>query len=174
MNLDRIRRIQRRERRGDDLVELDDSFFDAVAEYLSELKEEAAEDSEKLDELRSARRAFQGVFDRRLNKILGMVGASPEIEVKTEPMTPEERDLFGELESAIDSHRRLLRKPQKANKDREEEKEVSDLTAVRVLEEIEEFVGTDGETYRLQEDDVVNLPRQSAEILISKGAAEEI
>lgn len=173
MNLDRIRRIQRRERRSDDLCELEENFFTDIQEYISNLEKEATENSEKLDELRNARRAFQGLFDRRLRKILGMVAASSEVDVGTRPLTPEEKRLFRDLETSIDRHRKLLHNPQKDNKERDEEKETSELTLVKVLED-KEFVGPDEQPYDLKKDQVANLPTTVVNALKSMGAIEEI
>lgn len=178
MNLEKLRRLQGRERRNDDLCDMDDDFFQEASAYLSELESVAQDDTRKMDELRNARRSLQGIFDRRVNKILNLVAASQEVDTDLGPMCPEERQLFSGLRDALDRHRerlqRIIDSPENNNSDSDDETDESGLKVVRVLEAVDDFVGTDGRSYRLEEDDVVALPAQSAEVLIETGSAEEI
>lgn len=174
MDLDRLRRLQGRERKSDDLCDMDDGFFEEASEYIADLESRVREDQMAMDEARNARRALQGIFDRRLNKILRMVAAGMEVEVDLEPLSSEERKLFGELREALDGYRRSIWDPENNNEEDAEEEGDPEPKVVRVLEDVERFVGTDGRTYRLEVEDVVSLPADSAEVLVSMGAAEEI
>jgi len=52
--------------------------------------------------------------------------------------------------------------------------DTADRTAVRALDDVDEFLGTDGETYTLAEGDVDALPTENATALVERGAAERV
>ncbi len=47
-------------------------------------------------------------------------------------------------------------------------------STIRVTQDVEEFVGVDGEEYDLEEENVATVPEENARVLCEKGAAEEI
>lgn len=57
--------------------------------------------------------------------------------------------------------------------DAQESEEEPDVT-LRMLQDMPSFVGSDMNNYALKKEDVVVLPKQTADILVERGAAEEI
>lgn len=49
-----------------------------------------------------------------------------------------------------------------------------ELTTVRLMTDVGEILGVDAKEYDLREDEVVDLPRENAEVLLERGAAEEV
>jgi len=56
--------------------------------------------------------------------------------------------------------------------EREEKKEEEEGVVVRILDDIDDFVGTDGRTYKVKREDIIMLPKINAEILCKRGFAE--
>lgn len=71
-----------------------------------------------------------------------------------------ERDVSGDAEPEGDQGR--------------EGSSLEGYSTVRVTQDVQAFVGTDGEEYELSEEDVATVPKKNARVLCEKGAAEEI
>ncbi|MGB7002735.1 MAG: hypothetical protein WBE22_12175, partial [Halobacteriota archaeon] len=53
-----------------------------------------------------------------------------------------------------------------------EKVKIEEKVKVRVLEDIPTFMGTDGEIYKLNKDDIVELPKTNADVLCGRGVVE--
>ena len=45
---------------------------------------------------------------------------------------------------------------------------------IRVIDDVPEFIGTDGNTYNLKKNDIVSIPQEMSKMLIDKGVAEQV
>lgn len=119
MNLEVLRSVQADERGTTDLQPLPDSFYQDVATYLDELREQrdraaaAAEDpfgSEEVrqftDEIETAEEVIEAIYERRMGKVVNRASlAAAGMGADTEGLTAEEAELFTELVAVIEDHR---------------------------------------------------------------------
>ena len=98
-----LRKIQKEEKREEDLTELDDDFFLQVSNYLRSKKETSG----KGREYKNARRVFDKIISLREDKIV----KNAKISVKTEDlssdklMLPREKELYRQLKEVFNDHR---------------------------------------------------------------------
>lgn len=113
MDLDRLREVQSRERGSQSLQPLPDSFYEDAAEFVMEkererdsLEDPSSAEAQRLnDEVVSARRFAESVYERRVGKIVNMASlAANDTNVDDGKLTEEERQLFEEVKQAISSH----------------------------------------------------------------------
>lgn len=119
MNLDELRTVQSKERRKDSLQHLRDSFYGDVAEYIAELKTErsrAAEEADDpfsspevsrlTDEIETAEEVVEAVYERRVGKVVKLASfAAASMPVDDDGMTQEEKALFDDLVSRIETNK---------------------------------------------------------------------
>ena len=115
MNLDELRTVQTKERQKDSLQHLRDAFYEDVADYITDLKDEreraAAEaddpfsdpDVSRLtDEIETAEEVVEAVYERRVGKVVKLSSfAAAEMPVDEGGLTVQERDLFEDLVGRI-------------------------------------------------------------------------
>ena len=98
-----LRKIQKEEKREEDLTELEDDFFLRVSNYLRSKKETSGEGRE----YKNARRVFDKIISLREDKIV----KNAKISVKTEDlssadlMLPREKELYRQLKEVFNDHR---------------------------------------------------------------------
>ncbi len=146
-------------------------------------------------QLSNIKRILKELYDRREKKIINMAltkartGSSI---INTSALLEQEKALFDSLVNVLDSARQSIlitalnaqkieKKPsetaveQPKELKREEEKQKKDLKKIKILDFVPKFVGLDLQIYGpFQEEDVVNLPNEIANILINNKKAEEI
>lgn len=122
MNLDQLRAVQAREREKDGLQDLRPSFYQDVAEYLSELEAERrdlaadAEDpfgssavSQLTDEIETGREIVSKIYERRMGKIVKQASlAAAGLEADDEGLSEEEADLFADLVERIETNKKRV------------------------------------------------------------------
>ena len=118
MNLDELYAVQSKERKRDSLQKLRPSFYQEVGEYIAELEAEreraaaAAEDpfsspevSRLTDEIETARDVVEAIYERRMGKLVKQASlAAAGMSADEEGLTAEERDLFEDLVSRIETN----------------------------------------------------------------------
>ena len=182
MNLDDLRLIQVNERRSEGLQELERDFYGQVRAYIKALEEdkrnmEAPQAMKIDDELRSVRSVIEGIFNRRIGKIVKMASlrASGSQE-SPKGVTPEELDLFEQLTDLISRSRAIILNPVIRPKLAKSESSLTlqppsnvkirkEFKTVRVLEDIPVFVGADGRNYQLSKEDLIVLPKVNSKVL---------
>lgn len=182
MNLDDLRLIQVNERRSEGLQELERDFYGQVRAYIKALEEDKrnVEDPQAMkidDELRSVRSVIEGIFNRRIGKIVKMASlrASGSQE-SPKGVTPEELELFEQLTNLISRSREIILNPFIRPKLDKSESSLTlqppsnvkirkEFKTVRVLEDIPVFVGADGRNYQLSKEDLIVLPKANSKIL---------
>lgn len=193
---DSIFEILMREKGREELQKLSPDFFSDLVNYISEKKKAAsteATDSFSLEEKERAAKQLQNIsrmlvelYERREKKILNMsmirsrTGADI---IDTTPLLSEEKMLFDAIVAQLDYYRnsilfRLLNaQPTTASGVREEKpaEQKGETKLVRFLYGVPKFVGRELEVYGpFVEEDMANLPADIADVLISKGRAEEV
>jgi DNA replication factor GINS len=122
MDLEELRGVQRAERQRDSLQHLRDSFYEDVAAYIAQLKDErrrageaaddpyASEDVRQLtDEIESAKEVANALYERRVGKVVKHASfAAADMATDEEGMTVEERELFEDLVARIRENRRAV------------------------------------------------------------------
>lgn len=201
MNLEDLASKLILERESDRLQPLDDTFYGQAADYIKALdrsRQEAADYKEAGmidDEIKNARILIEGVFDRRMSKIIqyaAIYAAGTRLSV--EGMTKAEKAVFDGLVVALEKGRGEILEPALEVTPRiglaknilggmtSKEQPIENATApggtadaevmlVKVLKDIPQFVGVDGRHYQLSGDDVVVLPKANALVLCNKNVA---
>lgn len=201
MNLEDLASKLVLERESDRLQPLDGAFYEQAADYIKALdrsRQEAADYKEAGmidDEIKNARILIEGVFDRRMSKIIqyaAIYAAGTRLNV--EGMTKAEKTVFDGLVVALEKGRDEILEPALEVTPRvglaknilggitTKEQPIENATAsggtadaevmlVKVLKDIPQFVGVDGRHYQLSGDDVVVLPKANALVLCNKNVA---
>lgn len=201
MNLEELANKLVLERESDRLQVLDDTFYDQAAAYVRALdrsRQEATDYKEAGmidDEIKNARILIEGVFDRRMSKIIqyaAIYAAGTRLSV--EGMTRAEKAVFDGLVAALERGRNEILEPALDVSPRgglaknilggitTKEQPIENAAAsggnadmevmlVKVLKDIPRFVGVDGRHYQLSGDDVVVLPKANALVLCNKNVA---
>ncbi|MCW1301091.1 MAG: hypothetical protein QW507_00540 [Candidatus Nanoarchaeia archaeon] len=181
-----IRKVFRKEKEENSLVKVEEDFLKKVSIYLSEkrrLLEEARKEEGKLSremaeklelEIKHALSALEKWYNLRERKILdlALVGVKTR-NVDLSKLLADERELFEKLVEILREYRERFKnlfqtqpKPKKPH---------SDKQLVRVIEKIDKFLWTDGNTYGpYEEGEVANLPKEIAQHLIELGKVEEV
>jgi len=201
MNLEELASKLILERESDRLQPLDEAFYGEAADYIKALdraRQEASDYKEAGmidDEIKNARILVEGVFDRRMSKIIqyaAIYAAGTRLSV--EGMTKAEKAVFDGLVAALEKGRGEILEPALEVSPRiglaknilggitSKEQPIENATAtggtadaevmlVKVLKDIPQFVGVDGRHYQLSGDDVVVLPKANALVLCNKNVA---
>ncbi|PTD94006.1 hypothetical protein C9439_04710 [archaeon SCG-AAA382B04] len=191
VNLEELRDLLRKERRMDELTELDDNFYPQVGSYIKDLENEIDKKQEEnkkqmlRDERESAKRFIEKIFDRRIGKVIRLASLNTKgLSVKEKNMTIEEREIFTSLKDELKEGRKKVEQKifPKETKDTQENNNTKEklnkseetFSVVRVLDNFPKFVGSNGRSHCLSKEDVVSLPKEDAKMLIKKGVAEKI
>ena len=87
-----------------------------------------------------------------------------------------ERQIFGfcveDKIISMDEYQEQVRAKIKPPKEIPEKVKIEEKVKVRVLEDIPPFMGTDGEIYKLNKGDIVDLPKTNADVLCERGVVE--
>jgi len=181
-----LREVQRKEKKSENLAELTDEFYTGVKDYFAR--------AAKTDftEVRNARSIFEDIIDRREKKILNQALRTVRLREKAEikAMTSKEKELFDRLVSTIGNFREYVdtdgnkfelkevktEEPDDIEELIEEEKasaENTEYVKIKILEDTPEIVGADMQDYGpFKSGEIVNLPKENAEIFVGRGKAE--
>ena len=119
MDIDELQTVQSKERQKDSLQHLRDSFYEDVAAYIEELKQERErvadetddpfsdpEVSQLTDDIERAEDVVEAIYERRVGKVVKMASfAAAEMPVEEEGLTTQERDLFEDMVGRIGENR---------------------------------------------------------------------
>ncbi len=195
MNLEDMRLIQVNERRSQGLQALGHDFYENVRAYINELEDrkrhaDAARVAMIEDELQSARRVIDEIFKRRLGKIVKMASTRAfGLDIQPDGATQEELKIFEQLVHSIQEGKSEILgsivQPKVAEKTEKTPRRTEssllkrtdigkEFTVVRVLKDIPTFMGTDGRSYQLSNEDVAVLPEVNAKALCDRHVAVAI
>ena len=169
----------KKERYAEKLQELPEKFILEVAEYLKEKKKMSLKNEDDFSEivvktkkqLENAGIYFKELMNRRRRKILNLVLIAAETGISKkdfENMLNFEKELFENLMKCTESFDKKINdvlNPKKAK--------INENEKIVFKEEVGEFVDLEGKKIGgFKKDEVVELPKQIANILIEDGKAE--
>ena len=127
-----LRKIQKEERRSDDLKELDDDFFIKVGDYLNRKKK--VEDGSR--EYKNAKRVFRKILSLREDKIVknARLSLKSNIQASELNMLPREQELFRRMKQEFNRHRDEIQEATDEHRGK---------TPAHEREEVEESMQTD-------------------------------
>lgn len=186
-----LRKIQKKEKRQEELADLEDNFILRVSNYL-EMKEDVDN-----REYKSAKRVFDKIIGLRQEKIVKNAKLTVKSEVKNSELNllPREKELFLQLKQLFQEFNQNVEElvegkataedyeteVETGSEEPEEEEagegqeEDEGYEMVKIISDVPEFMGTDLESYGpFEEGEEVEIPKDNAEILVNRGNAEEI
>lgn len=186
-----LRKIQKKEKRQDQLSELDDNFLLRASRYLD--RKEGVDDRE----YKNARRVLDKIIGLRQDKIVKNAKISVKSDVKSSKLNllPREQEFFRDIkkrfntysdsiEDVIEEEAENVQVPEPEPEIDEEELEVEEETEedsgegyekVKIVSNVPEFMGTDLESYGpFEEGEETELPEENADILVNRGSAEKV
>lgn len=119
MDLEELQAVQTKERQKDSLQHLRDTFYEDVARYIAELREERDRLAESVedpyghpevqqltDEIGTAENVAEAIYERRVGKVVTVASfAAADMPVDREGMTDHEQDLFEDLVERIEGNK---------------------------------------------------------------------
>jgi len=177
LNYNEVQGLYRNEKNTPALQHVGENFYLDLREFLSQLEEEHKDYIGKL---------VEEIVDRRMNKVLMQAMRTSD----TPPLnaTPEEMTLYQGIVKVLAGYKKGLAHAQveeaAEEQDKEEtiEQEEKDATErddgkikIRIIQPLPAIIGVDSKHYGPFEDgEEVEIPRETAEILISEKIAEEV
>jgi len=201
--LDDLRIIILSERESGRLSEVPPTLYDEIRGHLASLQEQVYGCSDPLsdqaqtliEEVKAVREIVRDIFRIRSRKILSLALVQVEAETadrdELKKMLPAEREMFDGIIRELEKGKAALsgQTPRVAHPaaveatgegpgisgipepDRPPEET---MVLVRILSDMEPFMGVDGRVYRLKAEDVVTLPEKNAGVLIDRNIALNI
>lgn len=188
--------LLRREKEREALQKLDKEFFMDLVDYLNgqkrkDLEQTPEEERSTEKEIENIKRLIKDLYEKREKKLVNLaldkVRTGSEL-LDTSPLLDEEKKIFelilraltigrgkilaniikGALpEEITDQEIKTAKSPQKER--------IKDTKLLRFLHAVPKFLGKELEEYGpFEEEDVASLPIEIADVLITKGRAEEI
>ncbi|MGB9778026.1 MAG: hypothetical protein ACPLW8_01365 [Candidatus Bathyarchaeales archaeon] len=90
------------------IPKLPENFYPKLRRYLTELKEEASKNPEKIREYEKIKHLTQDVLNARLKKIVSLASAPAQIEQTLKNLTPEERIFYDQLYNLIQKWKKQI------------------------------------------------------------------
>jgi DNA replication factor GINS len=203
MPLDDLRIIILNERESGRLSEVPPTLYDEIGGHLASLQEQVYSCSDPLsdhaqtliEEVKAVREIVRDIFRIRSRKILSLALVQVEAETtdrdELKKMLPAEREMFDGIIRELEKGKQALSgqaprgvptggtpapggiygaaavhepapPPEEA------------LVLVRILSDMEPFMGVDGRVYHLKAEDVVTLPSKNAGVLIDRNIALDV
>ena len=193
--------LWRREKYDKQLQKLDPEFFRKVIQYTEEkeaiLEAQKSKGSIFSSEIEKTQRQLDSIkkitkelYELRENKLLFLALVSSRLNEKEDlsNMLEEEKRFYHDVLEILNSYRSnvllnilskklpsLEEKPKSIKTDALKEEPEDNTKLIRMLHPVPKFVGEDLNIYGpFEEEEVCNLPRKAADVLISKSRAEEI
>lgn len=161
-----LREFVIKEKNSQKLIELPDNFFQDARDYLGS-KSKMCEGKEDLWELDNSKRMLQDLLDARENKLVKLALVFVRAGVTPGMVMPEEKAFFDSMVQAIRTFQDARKEAIEGQKE--------EMETVAALDDVPKFVGVDMKTYGpLKKGDMARVPRDSAQLLISKGMAKSI
>ena len=165
--------ILEEEKNSDKLTKLSTHFIDEVKEKIEELKElvinskDLGQIKSNIEELDKIRRILLDIFEIRKEKIFNYLKIG---EYDMENLLDFEEDLVLGIKKVFREYDDFIRSIFGEEKEEKEKKK-----RIRVLTALPRFLSANGEEYGpYDKNEIVELPEREANLLISKGMAEEL
>jgi DNA replication factor GINS len=203
MKLDDLRLIVLNERETGRLSEIPADLYGKVGEHLKGLQEQVyacrdplSDQAQTLmEEVAAMRETIRDIFRIRSRKVLSLAALQTESHIadrdELRKMLPAEREMYDGIARVIEAARHGMVSGMPPRGEGEapvpagaEIPAAADagcgpveplpVRLVRVLQEIDPFVGMDGRVYALRKEDVVTLPARNADVLVERNIALNI
>lgn len=172
--------LLRKERYSEELQSLGKNFLKQVADYFEDKKALISKDSDLFSDIaikgkkqfENAVSIFKELMTRRRKKVLNLAFVASETGISKrdfENMLDFERELFEEITKSLEKADKDM------NQGMSEEKESSKYTLVRFLEDVEAFLGFEGNDIGpFEKGEVANLEKEIVDILSKDNRVEII
>ncbi len=193
MDVSLLKDLLDRERSSSSLQRVEKDLYANIGAYMKNLEKKLAEvpkESKKRffldDELKSAKKLSEFLFEKRMGKIINTAAkaakaAKGDLTLNQNVLTEEEYEMLERLVEMIKCGRESILKimnEEKAyktmagskGKKKEKKMEMRGICLARSLKDIPEFMGSNGESYIIYEEDIVTLPEEMAQMLIKSGS----
>ena len=159
-----IREIFENEKKETKLSKIDEDFFEKIRKYL-QFKEKAYEETknEKIyQELKTAKRMIEEIFNIRLKKIINSIFIFLKTGVLPENMLKSEEEIFFKMIDLMKEYKKKM-------------KIEKNLVKIKMNFDIPQFIGPDGKTYGpFKKDEIVELDENIANYLLLNNFATKI
>ncbi len=168
-----IRDLERAEKESKKLQKIPESVVEEINGYLKKKESIHEKTSSDIHELENVKHVITGFFECRTDKIIQLAAETVKTPLPVHPqnLTKEEDALFDRLVETLQGYRETffteIRKPEIIRKE-------AKATRYRVRKSMPEFMGPDMNVYKLNENDIVNLPEPLNEFLVKKGVIEPV
>jgi len=181
LSYDEIRRIYRLEKSTSRLVEVGESFYNQLNDFVKKEKENYIKSLKEfsLEEARdfaNLKKMIEEIFSIRERKILSLaLIASRTNEQDSGHMALQEKIIFNEILAILQRQRKMFSEIFSANGNNELKGRAKELEtiSVRILKEVPAFMGTDMKEYGpFEKDQVVDLPFKVAKLFLERKLGE--
>lgn len=182
-----LREIQKKERSSAGLCKLDAGFYGAVSDYVlrkKRIKDRGKELSfREKKEIENIWPVVKSIYDTRETKIVGGALKAARTGMKMANLLPDEENLLKDVKERIEDARRglesVLSSGEKAHvpdeSEDENDPEPDNLSQIRIVEDIPEFVGEDLKTYGpWKAGETATCPKNFADIFVKNRKAEDV
>jgi len=180
LDYDEIRRIYRAEKNSSKLVEVEEDFFETLADFFEKQRDEYLHSlrdlsGSKAKSFSNLRKIVSEVFSLREKKLLNMALISVRTgDLQEEKMSNEEKQTMKLLLDVLGRHQKILDGLLSMPEDGRGKKETGKVT-VKMLQDVPAFVGADMHEYGpFEKDNVLGLPERIAVLLVSRKLAESV
>ncbi len=170
LTFEKIRELERTERDTKKLERLPEDIMDQVRDYLRRKERIKEKTSADIMELENVKNTIKRFFEMRENKLLLAVLDTIRTGIPPDGMTKEEEKVFYQLVDSLKQFREQFFK----DLQREPEKQSEIAPLYKIKKSLPEFVGPDMKVYKLNENDIITLPKELEELLIKEGIAEKV
>jgi DNA replication initiation complex subunit (GINS family) len=141
-----------------------------------EKKESANKYNAEIDKIKNT---VERILEFRTDKIVRLASEAVKVTEPTEALaqnlTPSEKEIFYKIVELLGSHRKRFFRQISTEKSEENSSEIQQKNIIfRVKKSMPEFVGPDMKIYKLEENQVVDLPQTLNDLLLKKGVIEKI
>lgn len=166
MSYDDVVRIYRSEKNSTTLNSLPDDFYAEVKALVSKVEESHRNYIGTL---------IDDIFERRKNKIVMHALRAEDYSATPTNILPVEKDLYDKIVGVLKEYRKTILSQQPTTEETAEPLQTSEKINVRILKAMPSIVGSDMNDYGpFTKDNIVELPIESANMLIERGYAEEV
>jgi len=171
LSYDELRKIQARERASPVLQGIPEGFYASVVKLISRKNEGLKSNFSLMEEreYESILKVVEDIHERRMQKIVlrAMKSGGSQEEIA---LTGEEAVLFEKISKAVSEERNGFNGMVGGKEKSEEER----IKRIKILKNLPKFVGTDLKVYGpFKEGDMTELPEKEAQLLVSRGIAEQ-
>lgn len=105
LTFERLSEIERKERKDDTLAEVDEDFYQQVADYLDRKDQIAGDDR---SEFRKIKHVLEDIIDSRQKKLLKLAFLASRTDFRADNVLPEEQQFMADIRERITEHRSHL------------------------------------------------------------------